>query len=404
MVVVVSALCHHALGHVLPRETTANHSEAISTASRPLTSMPDPTPAPGALLANAQDQAPLNTICGYIGGDAALPATCIAGSHCAVDVKHGAVGCCPDGNECVRGIFTSCVDKNSGPQSLADPYVFTCAGDNVCYKNTFDGGFFQYGCGSASNLATHVATTAEGRPPLQLSHKTLSLTATPTRLSHAINMASNSLSQSLTATVSDPASPSNTQDESAPRANKHSPHTGAILGGTIGGVAFLAFLIALAFIVWRRRRHDARNSLNGRPMSDTQRSFLPMPGSQQALARSGASQGFGPTYRNTHQATSESSGLAVMPSSRQPEAPQRSAVLANNNTIRGVNVEADQVPLTGEMDDASNGYHSALEGVREDDSASQPSSSNAPYPGPRRYGGSALWQQNRRTNRNLKWI
>lgn len=75
------------------------------------------------------------TVCGYIGGDAALPATCAAGSHCAVNVAARVVGCCPDGRPCDRGFFTACVDRNSRPQTVRDPYVFTCDAGRVCYRN-----------------------------------------------------------------------------------------------------------------------------------------------------------------------------------------------------------------------------------------------------------------------------
>lgn len=67
-------------------------------------------------------------------------------------------------------------------------------------------------------------------------------------------------------------------------------------------------------------------------------------------------------------------------------------------------VDHDRVPLTREIDDFSQGFNSALQGIQDDDST-QPNSNNmGAYPGPRRSGGGILWQQNRRQARNLMWM
>ncbi|KAL1843047.1 hypothetical protein VTJ49DRAFT_3182 [Mycothermus thermophilus] len=123
-----------------------------------------PTPPPGAhLFAFRRRQLEYNTVCGYIGGDAALPATCGAGSHCVVDTEHNVVGCCPDGiDSCTAGVFTGCVDANSGPQTEVNPYIYSCAGSDVCYMNVFEGGYSQFGCGTASDLAATVLNSASG--------------------------------------------------------------------------------------------------------------------------------------------------------------------------------------------------------------------------------------------------
>ena len=164
VVFVLATLLRLTNGHVLPHETRTVQVRALNVEPWPLVaSTPAPT-SPAELTRRGQ----YNTVCGYLGGDPALPATCMAGSHCAVEVDHGAIGCCPDGDKCTGGIFTGCVDKNSGSQTVKDPYIFTCAGNNVCYKNTFEGGFYQYGCGSASNLATSVATSASWPPTLAI--------------------------------------------------------------------------------------------------------------------------------------------------------------------------------------------------------------------------------------------
>ncbi|CEJ92297.1 hypothetical protein VHEMI07957 [[Torrubiella] hemipterigena] len=121
-----------------------------------------PTPAPQ--LPEELRRRQLNTICGYIGGDPKLPATCSAGSHCVAEMNRNVIGCCPDAGPCSTGVFTACVDRNNPTNGAPNPLVFTCSGSNVCYKNSFAGGFTQFGCGSASNLATSVATAASGQP------------------------------------------------------------------------------------------------------------------------------------------------------------------------------------------------------------------------------------------------
>uniref|UniRef100_A0A8H7TTX6 Hydrophobin n=1 Tax=Bionectria ochroleuca TaxID=29856 RepID=A0A8H7TTX6_BIOOC len=144
----------------------------------------------------------LNTVCGYVGGNPDLPATCSAGSHCAIDVEHGVVGCCPDGGPCTQGVYTGCVDGNSDPQTEINPYVYTCGGGNVCYQNQFDGGYHQYGCGSASDLATTVAMSASGKQTLDLTSISLEFTATATSLSEPTTLGTKSSSKSDSSTTS----------------------------------------------------------------------------------------------------------------------------------------------------------------------------------------------------------
>lgn len=262
---VLSAVLRLTCAQVLPRESSSVPMPTFSPRPSPVAATPVPTRP--AQLGQGK------TICGYIGGDTALPATCVEGLHCAVDVQHGVVGCCPDGRECALGIFTDCVDKNSSPQTVRDPYVYTCNGGNVCYRNSFQGGFYQYGCGSASHLATYVATTASGREPLDLRRLTVALTATPTPLKTPVTIGT------LSSSTSDPKSgsarasglslstPSATGEAEAPPKDAHSPSTGAIAGGAIGGVAALVVLVALAIMLCRRNKSRARQGSG--PSQDT---------------------------------------------------------------------------------------------------------------------------------------
>lgn len=144
--------------HAFPRQTTIDH-HILDVLPYPPTPTPFTQPTGGPRRRQQDD---FNTICGYIGGDPGLPATCSLGSHCVVDTHVGAIGCCPNEGVCTSGVFTSCVDANNGPQLEVNPYVYTCSGTNVCYRNQFEGGNFQYGCGSASTMAATVAAQASG--------------------------------------------------------------------------------------------------------------------------------------------------------------------------------------------------------------------------------------------------
>lgn len=312
----------HAL-YPLPRQTKSSHQPTGTIVAHHVIDVvpfpPLPT-TPPQLTAGVLRRQDLNTICGYIGGDPELPATCGAGSHCALDTEHGAVGCCPDNEPtCTTGVFTSCVDGNSPPQTEVNPYVFTCQGGDVCYRNVYEGGFFQFGCGTASDLATSVLATATGitntpdRPTLTFSFtETPETLATPTTLgtvtvpsstetpsftevpssvtetptespssTETTSQTSSTASSSSTSLVSTTSPSSSTSPTSSHTSTVTSAtsnrvtssatlappstgvpshdHTGAIVGGTISGVAALVAVLALGIYLWRRKKRGADN-------------------------------------------------------------------------------------------------------------------------------------------------
>lgn len=247
------------------------------------------------MFAFRRQQLEQNTVCGFIGGNSAVPATCGSGSHCVLDTEHNVVGCCPNGApSCTDGVFTGCVDGNSGPQTEVNPYVFSCAGGSVCYRNMFDGGFSQWGCGTASDQAATVVNSASGlttdlaRPTVSVSYTqgistlseattlgtstsgssssastSLSSSTTSTSSSSPSSSSSSSSSSSLSSTLSaaltataDPASATTTSAATA--ATDTTYRTGAIVGGTIGGLAVLIAIIALVFFFLRRRNANHR--------------------------------------------------------------------------------------------------------------------------------------------------
>ncbi|KAL2141250.1 hypothetical protein VTI28DRAFT_2663 [Corynascus sepedonium] len=262
-----------------PQPTTTVPYHALNVASWPLR----PTPPPGAdLFAYRRRQLDdtFNTVCGYINGDLNLPATCGQGSHCVVDTDHNVVGCCPNGApSCTAGVFTGCVDGNSDAQTEVNPYVYSCTGSNVCYMNVFEGGYSQYGCGTASDLAATVQNSASGvtailtRPTVSITYtQSISTLSEPTTLgkpksktkssstrSSTRTPTSSSSATSATSTTSESASAtSDTTEAAAPPVTSTASRTGAIVGGTIGGLAVLIALAALAFFFLRRRNANVR--------------------------------------------------------------------------------------------------------------------------------------------------
>lgn len=287
--VLLASLLDTTEAHALPRQTTTVAFHEIQAVAWP----PLPTEAPYAPLDLLRRQAG-NTVCGYVGGDPDLPATCLAGSHCVLDSENMAVGCCPDSGSCTQGVYTGCVDKNSDPQTEVNPYVFTCSGADVCYQNNFDGGYYQYGCGTASNLATSIATTAEGvSTSIDYVETSMSLTQTASSLSEPTTIGSvssttspsstttSSTTTSETTTTSTPTtsssettttadatateSPNETTPpaEAPPVQEDNSDQIGAIVGGTLGGVAAVVLLAVLALFMRRRARNKANEESPG---------------------------------------------------------------------------------------------------------------------------------------------
>ncbi|KAI1131352.1 hypothetical protein F5Y10DRAFT_74275 [Nemania abortiva] len=201
-------------GHALPRQTKVVQYRELDVV--PFPPLPTGEPLSPFDLQLRQE----NTVCGYLGGNPGIPATCSPGSHCVLDAANSVVGCCPNGVACTTGVFTGCVDRNSDPQTEINPYVFTCQGTDVCFMNNFAGGYYQYGCGTASELGTTVQTSADGATTaLSIATVDVSLTespsslATPTTIGSSVSTETASLSQ--TSFVSTSATPPSTKTSSS---------------------------------------------------------------------------------------------------------------------------------------------------------------------------------------------
>ncbi|TGJ80138.1 hypothetical protein E0Z10_g8622 [Xylaria hypoxylon] len=157
-------------------------------------------------------------------------------------------------------------------------------GADVCFKNNFEGGYFQYGCGTASQLATTVQTSANGATAaLSIETVDVSLTKSPSTLATPTTIGSfastdttrvsQTSSQSTSATSSTTHSrsssssstdtPSSTTTLAAPTttegpASAKDTRTGVIIGGVVGGAAAALSLVALIFFCLRRRNRNQR--------------------------------------------------------------------------------------------------------------------------------------------------
>lgn len=388
-----------------------------------------------------------NTVCGYINGDASSAATCSAGSHCVQDIDAKVIGCCNDGETCTTGIFTGCVDSNSGgAQTEVNPYVYTCTQGNVCYSNKFEGGFSQFGCGTASDLAATVLASASGVPSaiviltvdIAFTESPSSL-ATPTTLGTGAGTVSSSKTSGtlMTITIPTPATTtesslttsdsSSTTSTSAPTAapaistttGGGSNHTGAIVGGSIGGVAALVGLAALAAFLYRRRM--AGNSRQGpgpRP-GDTQY-ISPMSNSTAYEGLNGQSSPHGTVGGKpiTHiTGSSETRNTLWQPDKNMADqkfleshpgtawdAGGAAAMYTSQNYF------GDEIPLQSpEADDFANGSREALSRIGEEDEEDIHSGvhgtgmSGNQNTGDLGDSSKPLWLQSKRQSRNLMW-
>lgn len=506
ILLVLSSLAQFTSAHVARQTPTAIPHRPLNVAAYPPIPAPTSPPLDGSALNELLRRGDTNTICGYIDGISSLPATCSAGSHCVVDAEHGVVGCCPNGESvCTAGIFTACVDANSGPQTVINPYAYTCTGSSVCYKNVFDGGYSQFGCGTASDLGATVALSPTGvgagagvsvptesvaltEKPSTLSEPTTVGTATGTdsdtrtsskdttsrssstassdlttvlTISAPSTSASDSSSAKTTSTSATTTSGSSSSSSSATSTPTAAPaatsdngggvnRTGAIVGGSIAGVAALAGLIALAAFILRRRAGNTRRGPSPGPRPGDTQYISPMSrrggsgggawtplgqdphggdalgpktvGGKTITHMTGESQGRNTVWQhggvnNAGVAAGVGAGMAGAGAAYA----YRGAYASPDSSSDDDN---DELPLrygSPEIDDFSRGFNDALSRIGEEDEESTEDGINAAgMSGQHNNGGSGggaaagtgdladdssrpLWLQSRRQSRNLMW-
>ncbi|KAL1888253.1 hypothetical protein Cpir12675_006235 [Ceratocystis pirilliformis] len=294
-----------------PRQPTITNKPELAVRKIDARSLPESILAPHAGALHKR----FNVVCGYIDGNPLMPAVCNPGSHCAVDKALGAVGCCPDEGPCDTGIFTGCVDMTGPPPEKVDPLVYVCGAGQVCYKNNYEGGYSQFGCGTPGSPPATVLVNVAGQPPIDIQQvnikanptsdggagagvpapaqtttsesnsqsKSPEPVATPKQL---LSSSSSSSSSSALSTTPTPATPyptgsrgpqtlkttttSTTAEEAygmaseatvtatteAPKTDKDTNHAdvGAVVGSTLSGIAAFLALGAVGFYYYRKKK------------------------------------------------------------------------------------------------------------------------------------------------------
>ncbi|CAG8961462.1 hypothetical protein HYFRA_00013914 [Hymenoscyphus fraxineus] len=223
---------------------------------------PRPTPMPKDPAKLFKRSSVAVAVCGWAGGNLAYPAQCGSGSSCVHDTMHGFVGCCTTEGPCTQGVYTTCIDNTSpGWEIAAAPVndgVMKCIGADLCYKNSYPGGYSQYQCGNPA-LATAIETAFIGQPTevrLQVVFTGVTFDAAPIETVPPSVPSTIDPYVTETAVVEpgfDPAAAQGTAEASS----GSSANAGTVAGGTIAGIAVVALFVALGFWCLRRRqKHD----------------------------------------------------------------------------------------------------------------------------------------------------
>ncbi|GKT93439.1 hypothetical protein Ct61P_11289 [Colletotrichum tofieldiae] len=419
----------------LPRQTQA----PIALRTLDVRDWPLATPAPWLGMMRRQEDSSTNTVCGYIGGDPNLPATCSAGSHCAMDASASAVGCCPNGAACTTGVYTGCVDDTSPTQTVSDPYIFTCQGSNVCYRNSFEGGAYQYGWGHRIPHCFGTQHDRRNHPNLGPRHESGDLIVDQLvqqldhfvldKLYHNIEFIENQLqllntvnlgstTESATPTESPPP-PSAAAGPPPGAAEAGLRRHGAVIGGAIAGAAIFVTIVSVALWMRKRKRGNRRDGPGvGKGPSyipeTNSKDFAPVPGGEMMFDQAGY--GHPSMMPGAHGTTTSISGgkAATTPPSSTPGGYNPASGASASGASRST---GDDTLLSqqNEIDEFSHGYHDAVTPGHEEPRAGSSGSNSGGVPHGAGAGATSehqndaagerpLWQQNRRQSRNMMWM
>ncbi|KAJ5520254.1 hypothetical protein N7463_000707 [Penicillium fimorum] len=177
------------------------------------------------------------------------------------------VVCCPSDADCSDLLGESCADSKADLYS-SDPVDIPNEGF-CCERGKYAFGMKDRNdtsVGCADDLSDLEVTMRQ----LQvISSASATPTPTPSSISNSTAASTTTTSTSLTPTSTTDAKPAS------------STNTGAIAGGAVGGVAGVAILIALVWLLLRRRNKQRRNELQAMPVHSTNQ-----PQAQQYLSQS----------------------------------------------------------------------------------------------------------------------
>ncbi|KAI0198491.1 hypothetical protein F4808DRAFT_259567 [Astrocystis sublimbata] len=222
--------------------------------------VPKTTPAPVKRpldwgLGRRDDSSP--TICGYSADNLNGPAiTCESGEFCRLNKDFGIVGCCTATNPRGCIVPTTCLESSNSAQWSGDPLTTYCGDSHRphCVTHSYEANFYDplyeaYFVGCASRAATGDIVASLGAQGDASSSTSLSTFTTTDGV------------RTTTVTVSFPGNDGSATAVPPGAIRSHSSrNVGAIVGGTIGGVAGLALIIAAIFFFLHRRKRRSEAS------------------------------------------------------------------------------------------------------------------------------------------------
>ncbi|KAI1772932.1 hypothetical protein F4818DRAFT_128854 [Hypoxylon cercidicola] len=250
----------------------AKHTAGL-TEIDPVGWTPKPTAPPGAkpldLDLRRRQQTVMNT-CGYPADNISAPAiTCSNGEYCHAMEWQSVAGCCSEANRRDCRVPTTCIESTRSQSSRPDSRTLVCddPARPRCVTYLYDASFFEnfngysfLACGSDGEAASSAIGTT---PPPGWLLTTESAEPSTSELSTTGTGTTNP----VTITVFPSTSSSTSATVVAEAGNSRASRTGAIVGGTIGGVAGLALIFAAIFFClrYRRRRGGGAKEVVGSP-------------------------------------------------------------------------------------------------------------------------------------------
>ncbi|KAI0376651.1 hypothetical protein F5Y04DRAFT_200014 [Hypomontagnella monticulosa] len=252
---------HHA-GNWGPAKDTVGPAELD-----PVGWTPKPTAPPGAKpfdfeLRRRQQTTTITAAatCGFPVDNKSAPAiTCDAGAYCFEVAADAAAGCCTEQNRRDCKVPTTCLETRR-QASQTDSGTLFCDDPSRprCVTYLYDANFFEnfngvsfLACGEEAG-SSKIATS----PPVGWTPTTAVATSAQSTSSSASSSSTNTdPTNVVTVTVTPSVGPSSSTAPSVvDTGNSGTNRVGVIVGGTIGGVAGVALIIAALFFLLRRRR------------------------------------------------------------------------------------------------------------------------------------------------------